>query len=306
LLATIRENRRALHQPIEDSEFRVGQLRLTVERAGGAMQDLGALLNAEQERLSRILGERRALFLDRTRQVVHDELREWFPQAKHRQNGPAHRREILHQAQEIARTKLVPWLELEERFAEEAFRGTVSRFVQMGNDFLGRLGELGLPAAPDFPPEFDAEWGLAGKSQFRFHVMERIAAPASPLLFAADLLRGVLGIREGMRRDAEEFADQLLDVNSARVQSGVSERVRVSRKQLEAEIKGVLQGVVNAAEFALARAREAQSTGAAAVQASLAHLDEVEVEILRIVDAQGAGGNKFQSCPRSNQTVEPG
>ncbi len=306
LLAAIRENRRALQQPIEESEFRVGELRLTVERAGAAMQDLGALLNAEQERLTRILGERRTLFLDRTRQAARDELRERFPLAKHRRNGPAHRREILHQAQEIARTKLVPWLELEEHFAEESFRGAVSRFVQMGNDFLRRLREVGFPASTDFPHELDSEWDLAGKSQFHFHVMERIAAPASPLLFAADLMRGILGIRDGMQRDAEEFADQLLDVNSARVQSDFSERVRESRRKLEREIKAVLRGVLNAAEFALVRAREAQSTGAETVQASLAHLDEIEAEILKIVDAQATGGNKFQSYPRGNQTVEPG
>jgi hypothetical protein len=305
LLASIRENRRALLQPIEESEFRVGQLRLTVERAGEAMQILGALLHAEQERLSRIMGERRTLFLDRTRQAVRDELRERNPLAKHRRNGPARRREILHQAQEIARAKLVPWLELEERFAEESFRGSVTRFVQMGNDFLSRLGELGLPSAKDFPHDLDADWELAGKSRFHFHVLERIAAPASPFLFAADLFRGVVGMRGGMRRDAEDFAERLLEVNSARVQSDVSERVRASRKQLEAEIKEVLRGVVSVAESALARAREAQSAGAPAVQASLAHLDVVEAEILGIVGAQGAGSDKLQPCPRGNQTVEP-
>ena len=108
-----------------------------------------------------------------------------------------------------------------------------------------------------------------------------------------------------MERDAEEFVDQLLEVNSARVQSGVTERVRESRRKLEAEIKAVLQGAVNAAEFALARAREAQSIGAAAVQASLAHLDEVEAEIPKIVDRQAAEANCGQSSLRSNQTVEP-
>jgi len=264
LLATIRENRSALQQPIEESELRVSKLRVTVERASAAILDLGALLNAEQERLSRILGERRALFLAETRQAVRDELRARFPAVKHGRNGPAYRREIMHQAQEIARARLAPWLELEERLAEDAFRGAVSRFVQTGNDFLRRLQEAALPASADFPRALEPDWDLARESKFHFHFMERIAAPASPLIFAADLLRSISGIRGGMERDAEEFADQLLEVNSARVQSDFTERVIASRRKLEAEIKAVLRGAVSMAEFALARAKEVRTAGAQA------------------------------------------
>jgi dynamin family protein len=288
LLATINENRRALLQPIEESELRLVELQLTVERATAAIHDMGALLNTEQERLSRILGERRRRFLAESRQVVCDELRARFPAVKHRRNGPAHRREIMHQAQEIARARVAPWLELGEGFAEDAFRGAVSRFVQTGNDFLRRLREAALPASANFPHALDPEWKLARESQFHFHFMERIAAPASPLVFGADLVRGMLGIRGGMQRDAEEFASELLEVNSARVQSDFIERVLESRRKLEAEIKAVLRGAVSMAEFALARAKDARTAGAQAVQASLVRLDEAEREILKIVDEQGA------------------
>jgi predicted GTPase len=303
LLATIRENRRALRQPIEESELRLSKLRVTVERASAAIQDLGALLNAEQERLSRVLGERRALFLVESRQAVCDELRARFPTVRHRLNGPAYRREIMHQAQEIARARVAPWLELEEGFAEDAFRGAVSRFVETGNDFLRRLHEAELTASADLPRALDSEWEQARESQFHFHFMERIAAPASPLVFAADLLRGIWGIRGGMQRDAEEFAGQLLEVNSARVQSDFTERVIASRRKLESEIKAVMRGAVSMAEFALARAKEARTAGAQAVHASLARLDEAEREILKIVDEQGAKANSSQPCPR-NPIVE--
>jgi hypothetical protein len=303
LLATIRENRRALQQPIEESELRVGELRVMVERASAAIQDVGVLLNAEQERLSRVLGERRALFLVESRQAVCDELRARFPAVKHRRNGPAYRQEIMHQAQEIARARVAPWLELEESFAEDAFREAVSRFVETANDFLRRLREAALPASADFPRALEPDWELAGESQFHFHFMERIAAPASPLVFAADLLRGILRIRGGMELDAEEFACQLLEVNSARVQSDFIGRALESRRKLEAEIKAVLRGAMSMAEFALARAKEARTAGAQAVRASLTRLDEAEREILKIGYEKGAKANSSQSCPR-NPIVE--
>jgi hypothetical protein len=102
------------------------------------------------------------------------------------------------------------------------------------------------------------------------------------LLFTADLLLGGLGWRTGIVRDALDFLDQLLEVNSSRVQSDVDERVRESRKKLEAEIKGVLREASAIAERALARARAAQAAGAPGVQAALAKLAAVELEVQRL------------------------
>jgi hypothetical protein len=103
------------------------------------------------------------------------------------------------------------------------------------------------------------------------------------LLFIADLLPGGIGLRGGIVRDAKEFLDHLLEVNSSRMQSDVDERVRESRRKLEAEIKGVLREASAIADRALTRARTSQAVGAPAVKAALARLEIVEREILGFI-----------------------
>jgi hypothetical protein len=197
----------------------------------------------------------------------------------HLYNGPAFRREINHLGQEIAREQLAPWLEGEAIYAEEAFRKTAQRFVALGNAFLNRLGESGMAGLEELPEQLGPDQGLRARSRFHFHEIEREAAPASPLLFVADLALGALGLRNWIVRDAEEFLDQLLEVNSSRVQSDVDERVRESRKKLEGEIKGFLRHALAIAVRALARARAAQAAGVPAVEKALVRLDSMEREI---------------------------
>ena len=278
LLAVINEERDALRRPVEESERRIASLRGTLAEAASSMRDLGALLNAEQERLSKFFSERRNIFLKQAADAQR-ELSKGLRSVPQRRYGPAYRRDINHFTQEIARAQLAPWLESEAKYAEEAFRATTHRFVEMGNNFLHRLADAGIPELTLLSQEVDPEQGLGAQSHFYFHVMERVAAPASPLLFLADLLLGGLGVREPMISDARDFLDQLLEVNSARVQSDVDERVRESRRKLEAEIKGLLREATAVAERALARARATQAAGAPAVATALERLNTVDREI---------------------------
>jgi len=133
-----------------------------------------------------------------------------------------------------------------------------------------------VPGLEELPEDLASEQGLTASSRFHFHVIERVAAPASPLLLVADLLLGGVGLLGGIVHGAQEFLDQLLEVNSSRVQSDVDERVRESRKKLDAEIKGVLRDAAAIADRALARARAAQSAGAPGIQAALARLDSAQ------------------------------
>jgi len=276
LLSVIKEERNALERPLEESERHMALLRKTLGESEVHMRDLGVLLSAEQQRLAGVFGERRNAFLKQAQVEAHTELAKRLSSLARSHNGPVFRRTVNHLAQEIARTQLTPWLEGEATFAGAEFRKTAKRFVQLANDFLHRLGETDVPGLEELPDDLASDQGLSVRSQFHFHLIERVAAPASPLLFIVDLLLGGVGWRGGIVRDARDFLDQLLEMNSSRVQSDVDERVRESRKKLDAEIKEVLREASAIADRALARARAAQSAGAPGIRAALARLDSAQ------------------------------
>jgi molybdenum-dependent DNA-binding transcriptional regulator ModE len=82
-----------------------------------------------------------------------------------------------------------------------------------------------------------------------------------------------------IERDAWEFLDHLMDMNSTRVQSDVIRRVEESRGQLEAEIRKLLHEISRIAEQALDHARATRAEGASVVEAALARLDAFEGEL---------------------------
>ncbi|HEV2297636.1 MAG TPA: dynamin family protein [Candidatus Acidoferrales bacterium] len=280
LLAVIKEERDALKRPLEESERRIARLRKTLGESEAAIRDLRVLLSAEQQRLSGVFVERRNAFLKQAQVNAYTGLTGGLSSLARSHNGPAYRRNMNHLAQEIARAQLTPWLEGEAEFAERQFRKIAERFVELANEFLHRLGETDVPGLEELPEDLGSDQGLSVRSQFHFHVIERVAAPASPLLFISDLLLGGIGLLGGIVRDAHEFLDQLLEVNSSRVQSDVDERVQESRRRLEAEIKRFLREASAIADRALARARAAQAGGTPAIEAALARLHALEREVV--------------------------
>jgi GTPase SAR1 family protein len=283
LLAVIGEERDALLRPVEESEQRIAKLREAIAEGEGAMRDLGALLAGEQQRLSQVFVGRREVFLKQTQVHAQKKLAQHLRSIAQRRNGPAYRRDLNHLAQKIVRAQLTPWLESEAKYAEEVFCKTAQRFIEYGNVFLQRLADTGIPGLEPLPEELGREQSLRVQSHFYFHVMENVATPASPLLFVSDLVLAGLGLRRGIVRDAQEFLDQLLEVNSSRVQNDVDERVRESRKKLEAQIKGLLHEASAIADRALTRARTAQAAGLPAVEAALKRLECTERELLGLI-----------------------
>lgn len=286
LLVVIEEERNALERPIEESERRIAKLRKTLGESETSMRALEVLLSAEQQRLSRVLIERRNGFLKQAQVGARSKFTERVFTLPRSHNGPAYRRGLNHMAQEIAFAQVAPWLEVEAAFADEGFRKTAKRFVELANEFLHRLEQTEVREMDELPEDLGSYQGLSARSQFHFHGIERVAAPASPLLFISDLLLGGAGLRAGIVRDAQEFLDQLLEVNSSRVQSDVDARVSESRKKLATDLRRALREASAVADRALTRAQAVQAEGTRAVEAAVGLLDSIEREILDLVRLQ--------------------
>jgi hypothetical protein len=277
LLRIVREEREALLRPVEESERRVSLMRTTIADAERSVGDLAYLFIAEQHRLSRTFADRRNEFLEQTTPQAHEELEGALRSLRLR--GSRLRHEAMREAQEVAKRPLMPWLAAEQSFAEQSFRAAVQRFVDMGNDFLRRMAEAGMPELADMPRPLDAEQGFRTRSRFYFHDFIDLAQPASPFRFIADLALGLVDARDGIRRDAHEFLDRLLETNATRVQSDIDERVSNGKSRLETDIRILLHEVSAVAERALAHARAAQAAGARSVESALAKLAAAETEI---------------------------
>lgn len=278
LLAIISEEREALERPIEESERRIAAMRGTIAEAERSTRELGFLFMAEQRHLSDMFVNRHQAFLRSVLPQAKQEF-ERALQSVSRGMGPSYRRAMMREAQEIARQHVLPWLRIEQEDAEKEYRRVAARFVQMGNDFLKKLADAGIPELARMPHALDPETGFRVRSGFSFRDLIEIAQPASPLRWLADLILGLVGARRVIENDARQFLDYLLEVNCTRVQSDVLNRVQESRSRLEVEIRKLLHEISRIAEQALTRARAARAAGALAVEAELARLSYLDMEV---------------------------
>ena len=281
LLAIVAEEREALERPIGESERRIAAMKATIAEADRSMRELGFLLMAEQQRLSDTYVDRRKAFLGTVQSQAIQEFIEAARSVPHR-TGPAYRRALMRLAQETAKKYVLPWLSTEQQEAELEYRTVTRRFVQMGNDFLRKLAEAGIPELSRMPHALDAEAGFRIRSRFSFLDLIEVAQPASPLRWLADMILGLVGASKLIQRDAIQFLEHLLETNTARVQSDVLNRVQESRGRLEVEVKKLLHEVSRIAEQALAHARSARDAGAAGVESALARLNQLDHEIHEI------------------------
>lgn len=281
LLSDLAEQRALLVRPLEESERRIAALTGTLSEAEQSVADLGYLFAAEQERLARSFAGRRTAFLAEARALAGPELARTVG-ALPRRWGPALRRDAMRHAQEIAKTHVIPWLEREQAEAETAYRRITQRFVMMANEFLRRLGSMEPPELAHLPHALEAERGFTTQSKFYFNELIRVARPASPFRFALDAILGIFGATRPILADAGRLLDWLLEMNSARVESDLNDRVLESRRQLEATLRQLLQEVLTSAQRALARAKLTQTGGAQAVQQELARIARLERQIAEL------------------------
>jgi GTP-binding protein EngB required for normal cell division len=282
LLLIMTEEREALQRPIEQSETRIAVMKETIAGAERSMRDLGYLFMGEQQHISDMFVDRHKTFLARVMPQAHKEfdvslqtISGWL--------GPSYRGRTFHEAQEVARRHVTPWLKPEQEEAENEYRRVGLRFVEMANQFLKKLASAGIPELARMPHALDPEPGFRVRSEFTFYEYRDVAEPASPLRWLTDLLLGLVGARWIIRNEARRFLTRLLETNSTRVQSDVLNRVQESRAKLETEIRKLLHEVSRIAEQALFRARKVKEDGESAVAAELNRLAglEHEVNVLR-------------------------
>ncbi len=284
LLTVVHEERDALTRPFEESEERIRQLREVVSHAEQSLNDLGFLFSGEQQRLSKMFGDRRDSFLKSVRATAHEDLKSALASLP-RTSGPRYRRSAIRAAQDIIRRHTMPWLEVEQQNAEKAYCQITKRFTELANDFLVSARNLGSADMAYLPQGLESEQDLRVRSEFRFYEYLELVSPASPVRYAADLILGILWAHRVIAAEAHEFLDRLLETNSERVRNDLENRVTESRRRLEAEIRALLRELSAVSERALARARTAHAAGTAAVAASLQELANIEVELTRLSSA---------------------
>jgi GTP-binding protein EngB required for normal cell division len=278
LLAIVSEDRNALQRPIEESERRIALMKETIGEAERSMRELNFLFMAEQQRVSDYFVERRGHFF---RSALADSDAEFRVKllSVRTHFGPNYRRRLMHLAQELSRSRVIPWLKPEQEEGERQYRAVGIRFVEMGNTFLKKLADAGLTELTRMPHALDPEKGFRVRSRFIFEDFIGTAQPPSPLRWIADVLLPLVGARKMIANEAREFLEHLLEVNSSRVQNDVLNRMQESRERLEVEIRKLLYEVNRIAEQALERARKIKEEGTPAVQQAVERLDRLEQEI---------------------------
>jgi hypothetical protein len=278
LLAVTTEEKQALILPVEESERRIQNLRQTISEAERSLHEIGYLFMAEQRHLSDMFLDQRKRFLATALPKASAEFSEAI-KALPRRFGPKYRKEAMRAALVLAERHVRPWLRAEQAIAESEYRKVALRFVNIGNGFLKRLSESGVPELARMPNALNSDKGFRVRSRFTFEQLLHVARPASPLRYLADVFLGFVRAFGVIERDAWEFLDHLMDMNSTRVQSDVIRRVEESRGQLEAEIRKLLHEISRIAEQALDHARATRAEGASVVEAALARLDAFEREL---------------------------
>jgi hypothetical protein len=279
LLAIVTEERSALQRPIEESERRIQRLKQTIAEAETSLCQLGFMFISEQQRLADVFVDRHKVFLASVSPKANCEFSAIIAAAR-RGFGPAYRRFVMREAQQIARRSVIPWLRIEQPEAETQYRKVARRFVDLGNDFLRNLASVGIPELASVPHALDLETGFRTGSEFSFYEFIAVAQPASPLRWLADLVLGIVGAHRLIQNDGRAFLAWLLEANSCRVRSDIVNRVQESRGKLEAEIRKLLREVVQFAEQALENSRKAREAGVVAVQAARELLDHAERTLL--------------------------
>ncbi len=285
LLAEIAERRAALRRPLEESEARLTGLERQAAQAERSLADLGALLAAEEARLTRAYVARHEGFFPSAQAEARSGLDAFLASLA------APRRRIWDEATEEARRRA---REVASRFraelepeAEAAYQAAMRRFVDLANAFLAEVGAQGGWAVT--PRPLGDEAGFRVRSELWFTDLRSSTSrlPFAPLL---DLLRPRALVVHSARRAAQALLARLVETNASRVTYDLAGRAAQSRARLERDVRGRLQEALDAARRASQVARQRRAEGEAAVRGELTRLDVMCSELEPLVAARSHGG----------------
>jgi hypothetical protein len=276
------EDRDALLRPVEESERRVGRLRVAVAGAEQSLNDLGHLLAAEEERLGRIFAAHRERFL---KLAVPEARRE---HAEALRSCPARRGRRLRAkgvelAHAIAKRRLDEWLAEMQPVAEGLYADAARRFIDLANTFLETLDRFDDPAMIGLPGGVSPEAGFRARSRL-YYTYLMATTNRSPFGWALDILRTRGRQLRALDRELGGYLGELLFVNGNRIENDFRDRVLESRRGLETEIRTSLTEVISAAEDSLERAKSQMARGGQAVQGELERIEFLQQELSAFVD----------------------
>jgi predicted GTPase len=287
LIREIDNQRTALIAPIEESQATAARLRQVIDDAERSLGDLRHLFKAEQERVSRRCSERRDALLAVAIPAARSEFHEAIILAQERRGRPLNDR-ATEIAQTISRRLLNQWLEVERPAAEQMYRDSARRFIDLANDYLERIADSGEPMLAELPRAVTTESGFRVKGRLYFG--EHFGFPRQ------SASERILDVFRSRRRQLEltelkvaRYLETLLSLNSTRILNDFDEIIRESGRRLEAEIRSMLLELRRCAETMLARAETTRAAGTEAVRASLDSLVRLreQIEHLRTQDEKG-------------------
>jgi predicted GTPase/predicted nucleic acid-binding Zn-ribbon protein len=281
LAARLRERADALMRPLKESEQRIEELRQLTEATERALRELNPLFGAEEQRLRAEFEERARVFLAYALPSGLAALQTAWAEGRFDHTS---RIEGLDGANQIARGLVYSWLPQSELEAEAAFQETVRDFVRLGSEHLARLGGA-VTLDPDLlgtltlkSNAFRLHRRFAFSDRMRYH---RYRSPWPKLI---DALVPAAARRRRRQAAAERYLGDLLAANASRVTGDLVERVRESRREVEAEIRETRRRVYQSAADALEWSRTVRSRGAGEIESEVARLEELRDEIERLLE----------------------
>lgn len=278
------ERRGALTRPVEESRRRIADLRREVDAAERAMADLGALLAAEQARLTADYIARYERFLTAAQRAAEASLAASIPELP--LPSIRLREAAFSEARRVAAATVSGFEAELGPVAEALYVSAMERFVQLANAFLVRIG--GRPGMESLPGTLGPEEHFRVPGEFRYAELLH-AASDHPLAWLPDVLRPRRFTVRSVTRAAQRYAARLIETNGSRVTHDLVARAAESRRRLEGEVRSRLRDVAAVAERALADAGEKLLAGEGAVRAELERLDALAAELEHLQSNQRRG-----------------